>query len=218
MVGAALAVLMAAAGSRSQDEERASRPPLILTVICDATTGDYYPASPGEETFVIYTVRNDTASSDPLYAFPTITFGAGTANWIELSNSFFPFSWTPTVEETETMLDLGGNNLLPNGDEEVMGVMYLSGTTQLSPCMAYDNLGHASNVASIVVGAVSPCPGDIDGDHDTDVFDFGEFANAFGTMYTGDYTTFNFKADLDRNGVIDVFDFGIFAADFGCAP
>ncbi len=59
-----------------------------------------------------------------------------------------------------------------------------------------------------------PCIGDLDGDGDTDVFDFGIFGPAFGSS-TGD-PNFIAAADFDNNGVIDVFDFGIFGPDFGC--
>jgi subtilisin-like proprotein convertase family protein len=57
------------------------------------------------------------------------------------------------------------------------------------------------------------CVGDLDGDSDTDVFDFGIFAATFGLSVppgTG--------ADFDGSGFVDVFDFGIFASDFGCTP
>ena len=58
------------------------------------------------------------------------------------------------------------------------------------------------------------CNGDIDGDGDTDIFDFGLFAASFGTNM-GD-PGYNPAADLDSNGSIDVLDFAIFAPDFGC--
>ncbi len=65
--------------------------------------------------------------------------------------------------------------------------------------------------------AVPPgCDGDLDGDGDTDVFDFGIFATAFGTS-TGD-PDYDAAADYDASGSIDVFDFGTFATDFGCVP
>ena len=56
-----------------------------------------------------------------------------------------------------------------------------------------------------------PCPGDIDNDGDTDVFDFGTFAGNFGqTVPIGT------GGDLTADGTVDVFDFSIFASDFGC--
>jgi alpha-glucosidase (family GH31 glycosyl hydrolase) len=56
-----------------------------------------------------------------------------------------------------------------------------------------------------------PSPGDVDGDRDTDVFDFAELADQFGQAVepgTG--------ADLNGDGVVDVFDFGILTDAFGC--
>ena len=70
--------------------------------------------------------------------------------------------------------------------------------------------------ACLRVGATPPpagCVGDLDGDDDTDVFDFATFVTNFGSAVpvgTG--------GDLDLNGVVDVFDFALFAGDFGCAP
>jgi hypothetical protein len=58
------------------------------------------------------------------------------------------------------------------------------------------------------------CPGDIDGDGGTDVFDFAALAAAFGSS-AGD-PAWDPAADLRADGTIDVFDFGILTADFGC--
>ncbi len=55
--------------------------------------------------------------------------------------------------------------------------------------------------------------GDIDGDGDTDVFDFAVLASAFGTSVTP-----GTNEDYDENGIVDVFDFAVFIADFGCIP
>ncbi len=63
---------------------------------------------------------------------------------------------------------------------------------------------------------VPTCVGDLDGDFDTDVFDFGDFAAAFGTSM-GD-PGYNPDADFDNDGDVDVFDFGVFGPDFGCTP
>jgi hypothetical protein len=55
------------------------------------------------------------------------------------------------------------------------------------------------------------CPGDLDGDGATNVFDFAIFAANFGQAVPP-----NTSGDLDGNGTVNVFDFAIFAADFGC--
>lgn len=81
--------------------------------------------------------------------------------------------------------------------------------------ITYNNMGTPESYdALLYVGAYSPpiiCPGDIDGDGDTDIFDFGVFATHFGSSVPA-----GTLGDLDGNGVVNVFDFGIFAADFGC--
>jgi hypothetical protein len=61
--------------------------------------------------------------------------------------------------------------------------------------------------------AVPPCPctADLDGDCDTDVFDFGFFLSHFGQSVTP-----NTDGDLDGNGLVDVFDFALFTGNFGC--
>ncbi len=72
-------------------------------------------------------------------------------------------------------------------------------------------------VSTVECVAVPPaCVGDMDGDGDVDVFDFGEFATAFGTSL-GD-PGYNAAADLDGDDDVDVFDFGVFGPDFGCVP
>ena len=58
------------------------------------------------------------------------------------------------------------------------------------------------------------CEGDIDGDGDTDVFDFSLISSQFGR---NDIEPGTF-GDYDFNGIIDVFDFAVFASDFGCTP
>lgn len=59
----------------------------------------------------------------------------------------------------------------------------------------------------------APCVADIDGDGDTDVFDFGVFVLHFGQDVTP-YT----NGDFDGSGHVNVFDFGTFVLDFGCPP
>jgi hypothetical protein len=67
------------------------------------------------------------------------------------------------------------------------------------------------NLSSFTTAAPPMCPGDLDGDEDTDVFDFAIFAASFGQSVppgTG--------GDFDADGTITVFDFGLFASSFGC--
>ena len=81
--------------------------------------------------------------------------------------------------------------------------------------ITYNNMGTPEAYEALMfVGAYAPpvlCPGDIDGDGDTDVFDFGFIAGNFGSMVTP-----GTNGDLTGDGVVDVFDFAIFSGDFGC--
>ncbi len=58
------------------------------------------------------------------------------------------------------------------------------------------------------------CVGDLDGDNDTDVFDFGIFVSGFGAVSGA---TRN-EGDYDGNGTVDILDFGVFASAYGCTP
>lgn len=86
--------------------------------------------------------------------------------------------------------------------EDVSGEIYIGGA-------AADG---TNSVVLRIAGATNPCPGDIDGDGDTDVFDFSIFASGFGTPSGA----FHADGDLDHNGSVDVFDFSVIAGDFGC--
>ncbi len=57
------------------------------------------------------------------------------------------------------------------------------------------------------------CAGDLDGDGDTDVYDFSMFAAGFG-MASGATPA---DGDLDGSGSVDVLDFAILSGDFGCS-
>jgi glucose/arabinose dehydrogenase len=55
------------------------------------------------------------------------------------------------------------------------------------------------------------CPGDLNGDLVTDVFDFADLATNFGSGPAR-----FIEGDINGDGVVDVFDFGVLAGDFGC--
>jgi hypothetical protein len=81
-----------------------------------------------------------------------------------------------------------------------------------------DNTGSADartevSMVSLADGAKAgpACPGDIDWDGVTDVFDFAAFVGGFG----GD-VPLGTRGDLDLDGDVDVFDFGELLAGFGC--
>lgn len=63
----------------------------------------------------------------------------------------------------------------------------------------------------MVLPPILRCLGDMDGDNDADVFDFGVLATYFGAAMVP-YT----NGDLDGSGSCDIFDFAILAPDFGC--
>jgi hypothetical protein len=67
-------------------------------------------------------------------------------------------------------------------------------------------------VVHVELECVDPCPGDLDGDGDTDVFDYAVLAVNFGA---GPGTTRE-EGDITGDGYVDIFDFGEMMADFGC--
>lgn len=71
----------------------------------------------------------------------------------------------------------------------------------------------APEVASFMTAPPPGCVADIDGDGDSDVFDFGIFVLNFGHTGVGPS-----EGDLDGDGAVTVGDFGIFALGFGCRP
>jgi hypothetical protein len=73
-----------------------------------------------------------------------------------------------------------------------------------------------SNATFVVVPAPAGCAGDVNGDGETNVFDFSELAAAFGST-PGD-AHWNPNADLNDDDEVDVFDFSELAANFGCVP
>lgn len=76
------------------------------------------------------------------------------------------------------------------------------------------NAEHAT--ASVLVPVPHCCPGDVDEDGKTDIFDFTSFALTFGAFEgEGDFVP---SADFDRNGAVNVFDFAILAGVFPCTP
>ena len=62
-----------------------------------------------------------------------------------------------------------------------------------------------------IASASSGCAGDLDGDGDTDVFDFGLFAANFGSAVPP-----GSGGDYDADGFVTVLDFSVIAGDFGC--
>jgi hypothetical protein len=63
-----------------------------------------------------------------------------------------------------------------------------------------------------IIVTTPPCPGDLDADDDTDVFDFAIFTANFGRDDVPPYS----HGDMDGNANVNVLDFGAFAGNFGC--
>jgi hypothetical protein len=123
----------------------------------------------------------------------------------------------------DNLLDYGlGNGNAPNGSPQgtsFISVLLHAGQTYYFVNSQWDRFSPGTPYTNTVIGPGTlinvvpplPCVGDLDGDGDTDVFDFGLFAGSFGSLVppgTG--------GDLDGDGDVDVFDFGIFAGHFGC--
>ncbi|MGP1346181.1 MAG: hypothetical protein ACTS3F_05870 [Phycisphaerales bacterium] len=70
-----------------------------------------------------------------------------------------------------------------------------------------ENSGYVVTLTGDCDGAVCICPGDLDGDCDTDSDDLGILLSAFGSTGAG---------DLDGDGDTDSDDLGILLSDFGC--
>jgi hypothetical protein len=104
------------------------------------------------------------------------------------------------VSDTSPTTDVA---ILPSGGSPEQISKVLDGTVP-----NFDVTGELTGVTI----RVATCVGDIDGDADTDIFDFAIFAPNFGR---NDLTPFT-GGDLDGDGDCDVFDFSIFAPDFGC--
>ena len=79
---------------------------------------------------------------------------------------------------------------------------YLRGNGPDSPAMTIEYL----------VGTPNDCPGDINGDGNTDIDDFIILAGNFGTPSGATLA----EGDLNGDGAVDIDDFIILAGDFGC--
>jgi hypothetical protein len=84
------------------------------------------------------------------------------------------------------------------------------------PTAGVDAAGGGTVRAGVVFAWVAQfpsCPGDLDGDGDTDLADLGILLADFGCTPPA-----SCPGDLDNDGDTDLADLGILLADFGCAP
>jgi len=151
--------------------------------------------------------------------FPAPGTNPGAA-WQNLSPDHWYRQWTTFRFSDRLILEVGitdlhtgesttvsdpGWHLIPMGGALPTGVRFFSGGTVAGNTMAWDNC--------TIMGEVE-CPGDIDGDGDTDHSDLGELLAAWCTQ-AGD-PNWNPNADLDGDGHVGHGDLGILLADWGC--
>ncbi|MCK4873732.1 MAG: FG-GAP repeat protein [Phycisphaerales bacterium] len=100
--------------------------------------------------------------------------------------------------------------LLPNdgsGSDRFGCSVAISGVTAIIGAYGDDDNGGASGSAYLFDASGAPCPGDLDGDYDTDQSDLGLLLSAYGIDDGG---------DLDGDGDTDQSDLGILLGDYGC--
>ncbi len=78
----------------------------------------------------------------------------------------------------------------------------------------YRNLPHSIDIYGQFLGVQGACPGDLDGDGDTDLSDLAALLSAYGS-FEGD-PDYNPAADLDEDGDVDLPDLAALLADYGC--
>jgi len=95
--------------------------------------------------------------------------------------------------------------LLPAPDTDLLltvsGAPFLSRTVQIPRSSYYP------------FASVTLYPGDIDGDNEVTLFDFGQMVAAFGSVAGEE--SYNINADLDGDGEISLWDFGLLVEHFG---
>lgn len=87
------------------------------------------------------------------------------------------------------------------------------GQTYYFQLTAHDTTGNESG-CSTSPGEVSKLVtyrGDLDADHDVDIFDFNAFRSGFGSTSCGP----TYAPDIDRNCSVNIFDYNIFRGEFG---
>lgn len=85
----------------------------------------------------------------------------------------------------------------------------------LSDCCALQGLFVPSATCATASCSNRVCPGDINGDNKTNVFDFGTLAGNFGQCTPAIFGRCD--GDLNCDGCVNVFDFGILSSNFGCS-
>jgi hypothetical protein len=106
-------------------------------------------------------------------------------------------------------IDGGGETFSGGGDFELSGTI---GQPDAGVVLTGGDFELVGGFWAITGGGVPPtCPGDLDGDGDTDLADLGILLADFGCTAPGPCA-----GDLDGDGDTDLADLGILLADFGC--
>jgi hypothetical protein len=166
-----------------------------------------------------FVLQNSTPRGAYLFGSPVLTsVGKAFTLFQDTNATFNPNS--PTIEVTiDALTGVTGNigvqgyldtSTDPNDDSLSVWLEWVDAPTTIPQGTVIT--GSFTVVALPPVAPPSSCTGDLDGDGDTDVFDFGLFAPNFGRTGLTPFT----NGDLDGDGDVDVFDFGIFAPNFGC--
>lgn len=108
-----------------------------------------------------------------------------------------PVTFNPTIERA----DLSGRDCNGNFQDDEVDI-----ATGMSPDI------NGNGIPDECESPPPMCPGDLNGDNRTDIFDFGVFATNFGATGLPPYTGGDFNGD----GAVTVLDFGFFATNFGC--
>ncbi|GIV17674.1 MAG: hypothetical protein KatS3mg022_3109 [Armatimonadota bacterium] len=110
---------------------------------------------------------------------------------------------------TETIYtDSNGNYSIPNVQAGTYDIAF-----KASHWLRVVVSGVVVSSADVTGVDVSLTNGDIDGDNEVTLFDFGALVAAFGSV-PGD-TNWNADADLDGDEEVTLFDFGILVRNFG---
>ncbi len=186
-----------------------------------------YSGSDGFFEPQVYTLRIDTVTPPPPASFGLI-YPLNAASDVP-TGAVLEWEASAGAESYRVEVDDALDFLSPVVDEAVAAPAtqldlaegaLAGGTTHFWRVTAENPYGvevAAPAFASFTTESVAPppgCVGDIDGDGDTDVFDFTFFSAGFG----GAVDPPGSGGDYDGDGDVDVFDFGVFAGDFGCVP
>jgi hypothetical protein len=116
-------------------------------------------------------------------------------------------TFTSPVFEEVVLVGFGTNLDVPNGT-------LATSTLHFCRVIAENDIGTIVASPGPVSFTTAACKADIDGDGDTDIFDFAILADVFGLSL--DDPQYDPSADLNGDDTVNTFDFAELADDFGC--